>query len=256
VNLPARLRGLWRWPFVWAVTARVQKAFLSFFSICFDFFELFADLARASSRAGTPTLVHIYSTQRRLFNGASRRTRCQIASVGRRPSASSLPVSTEASRGPPAGVPVSGASAAFILDGDYKPASLSERVFPLTHQPAAGSLRVRSTWTLVREGAFDAPLPPWQRVQVRVSSPGRQDRSNLNLVFKGNVRRVHGAPGIVSARHAYCQCAHRQLRGSSFVRLGLAGVTVSQIRLLMGGFQLGQPMARGLLYVCQPLHFI
>ena len=30
----------------WEVTARVQKAFLSFFSICFDFFELFADLAR------------------------------------------------------------------------------------------------------------------------------------------------------------------------------------------------------------------
>ena len=145
---------------------------------------------------------------------------------------------------------------------DYKPASLSERALSL-NQPAAGSLRVRSTWTLVpmavvREGAFrvDAPLPPWQRVQVRVSSPGRRDRSNLNLVFKGNVRRVHGAPGIVSARHAYCQCAHRQLRGSSFVRLGLAGVTVSQIRLLMGGFQLGQPMARGLLYVCQPLHFI
>ena len=29
------------------MTARVQKAFLSFFSICFDFLELFADLARA-----------------------------------------------------------------------------------------------------------------------------------------------------------------------------------------------------------------
>ncbi len=32
------------------MTARVQKAFLSFFSICldlFDFFDLFADLARA-----------------------------------------------------------------------------------------------------------------------------------------------------------------------------------------------------------------
>ena len=31
----------------WEVTARVQKAFLSFFSSCFDFFDLFADLARA-----------------------------------------------------------------------------------------------------------------------------------------------------------------------------------------------------------------
>ena len=29
------------------MTARVQKAFLSFFWICFDFFDLFADLARA-----------------------------------------------------------------------------------------------------------------------------------------------------------------------------------------------------------------
>ena len=29
------------------MTARVQKAFLSVFSICFDFFDLFADLARA-----------------------------------------------------------------------------------------------------------------------------------------------------------------------------------------------------------------
>ena len=50
LQLPSTPNPLgWEIPLIrhWEVTARVQKAFLSFFWICFDFFDLFADLARA-----------------------------------------------------------------------------------------------------------------------------------------------------------------------------------------------------------------